>query len=188
MNKPVTGDELLSLIQITSSLLNVFVFQFDPLLSGAAVWDWGICFFFFLPSSLIFLSLCCLLVFFSPRPEISASEWLATACPQCYSIRQSLTFISLNSQWALKRSVAAKCLSLKVKWALCESSKDTSLLIWMRQEMVWELLQLRLLSVRVFFWIGLGFFFSLLWSTPISLSFWELPSQPAVWVPGGLNK
>lgn len=39
MNKPVTGDELLSLIQITSSLLNVFVFQFDPLLSGAAVGD-----------------------------------------------------------------------------------------------------------------------------------------------------
>lgn len=34
MNKPVTGDELLSLIQITSSLLQAFVFPFNPCSPG----------------------------------------------------------------------------------------------------------------------------------------------------------
>lgn len=34
MNQPVTGDELLSLIQITSSLLRAFVFPSNPLSLG----------------------------------------------------------------------------------------------------------------------------------------------------------
>lgn len=39
MNKPVMSNELLSLIQITSSVLIAFAVQFDTLLLGVAVWD-----------------------------------------------------------------------------------------------------------------------------------------------------
>lgn len=122
MNEPVTGDELLSLIQITSSLLHAFVFPSIPFLQSCSL---GLKDFQGVAPELPPPSFpCAVSVHFFSCSYNASQGVIIPSVPAELPFYQLEQPVGLGEVWSSKVPL----------WKLSELCV-TSLLIWMRQEM-----------------------------------------------------